>query len=177
MSDPSGITCALGHVNKSIKWKWRRFEVIEAPGWVCEWMCMCACARASLLSICRTSRGWGAFRGNDLTNIRKAPAVSWCPCRDVWLEALERLTLSFCLSRAIVLICEGGARRVGLPPEFPPELLTAISLSDFKSLGRVAVYQERRITDRGHARFSHTCARERETIGTFDFPGQLMLLW
>lgn len=40
----------------------------------------------------------GRSRGNDLTNIRKPSAISWCPCRDVWLEALERLTLSFCLS-------------------------------------------------------------------------------
>lgn len=65
----------------------------------------------------------------------------------------------------------------GRPPHGPPRgLLTTTSSSDFKSLGRVAVYQERRIANRGHARFSHTCARERETIGKFDFPGRLMLL-
>jgi len=51
---------------------------------------------------CPSSFRWGrgVFRGNDLTNIRKPSAASWCPCRDVWLEALERLTLSFRLSRA-----------------------------------------------------------------------------
>lgn len=71
----------------------------------------------------------------------------------------------------------GGDRRVALSPQDSPHgLLTATSSDDFKSLGRVAVYQERRIVDRGHARFSHTCARERETIGKFDFPGRLMLL-
>jgi len=105
--------------NKSINWNG---EGLKLSKLLVEYVCMCMCTCASLLSICRT-RGRGDFRGNDLTNIRKAPVLSWCPCRDVWLEALERLTLSFCLSRAIVLICEGNVRRVGFPPEFPPVFL------------------------------------------------------
>lgn len=115
----------------------------------------------------------------------------------MWLEALERLTLSFCLTIP-VLICEGAtrgsrSRRPCSTPLLPPlsslllrpgvGFLTAISSGDFKSLGRVAVYQERRIADRiGDTHVFHTHAHaiarayEREMIGKFDFPGQLMLL-
>lgn len=152
---------------------------------------------ASPLSILPEGSTRGVFRSNDPTNIRRPSIISWYPCRDVWLEALERLTLSFCLidprshmwrrcaAPDVVARCSAPPfLRVPPPPSSPsPGFLTAISSDDFKSLGRVAVYQERRIVQphRGHARFPHTCtrarARERETIGKFDFPGRLMLLW
>lgn len=90
----------------------------------------------------------------------------------MWLEALERLTLSFGRSQlAVPSYVKNQAEPAAVVDSTTIRvLLTAISFPARKSLGRVAVYQERRIG-------RHARGFSRGTIGKFDFPGPLMLLW
>lgn len=174
-----------GHVNKSINrtaWVWSYWS-----SWLRHRCPFCQLPEGSTR---------GVFRSNDPTNIRRPSAISWYPCHDVWLEALERLTLSFCLTIP-VLICEGDARlpisSAVLDSPFPscrpsffvPEsgFLQRFLRAILKVLdASPSIRSDASPTASGTRTFSthmHANARahEREMIGKFDFPGQLMLLW